>query len=80
MMPGPLTVKVVWNKAVVVHGRLKKWMHSAFGSHGWIDLLEHIMCSKRINILPLSTCFLSDFVNNNGNSCTREILAPLAFY
>ena len=40
MMPGPLTVKVVWNKAVVVHGRLKKWMHSAFGGHDgwdWID-------------------------------------------
>ena len=44
MMPGPLTVKVVWNKAVVVHGRPKKWMHSAFGGHdgrGWI-LLENI--------------------------------------
>ena len=39
MMPGLLTVKVVWNKAVVVHGRLKKWMHSA-----WAVLMVGLIC------------------------------------
>ena len=81
MMRGPLTVKVVWNKAVVVHGRQKKWMHSAFGGHGWgwIDWLENIWWWKRWGWNPWTFYHYQHFVNNNGHLYTREILAPVAF-